>query len=60
VKVKGFVVNRSTHVNKKSREKFEMRTHARVMIINLKSHTVDSLMKLDLPSGVDAKIKLLD
>ena len=53
-----FTVNRSTFVNKKSREQFEMRIHKR--LIDLKSptsKTVDELMKLDLPAGVDVAIK---
>ncbi|MDR2268882.1 MAG: 30S ribosomal protein S10 [Rickettsiales bacterium] len=54
-----FTVNRSPHVNKKSREQFEMRNHKRVIdIVNPTPQTVDALMKLDLASGVDVKIKL--
>jgi small subunit ribosomal protein S10 len=45
-------------VNKKSREQFEMRTHKRLMdIYNPTAQTVDALMKLDLPAGVDVEIK---
>lgn len=51
-------VLRSPHVNKKSREQFEMRTHKRLIdIINPSSEVMDSLMKLELPAGVDVEIK---
>jgi len=54
-----FTVLRGPHVDKKSREQFEMRTHKRVLdIIEPTSQTVDALMKLDLASGVDVEIKL--
>ncbi|HKI47913.1 MAG TPA: 30S ribosomal protein S10 [Desulfobacteria bacterium] len=54
-----FCVLRSPHVNKKSREQFEIRTHKRVMdILEPTQQTVDSLMKLDLAAGVDVEIKL--
>ena len=54
-----FCVNRSPHVNKKSREQFEMRTHRRLLdIIDPTPQTVDALMKLDLAAGVDVEIKL--
>jgi len=57
--IQKFTVNRSPHVNKKSREQFEIRNHKRVIdIVNPTPQTVDALMKLDLPSGVDVKIKL--
>ncbi|MDN6355740.1 MAG: 30S ribosomal protein S10, partial [Lactiplantibacillus plantarum] len=50
---------RSPHKFKDSREQFEMRTHKRLIdIVNPTPKTVDSLMKLDLPSGVDIEIKL--
>lgn len=50
---------RSPHKDKDSREQFEMRTHKRVIdIFNPSSKIVDSLMKIDLPAGVDIKIKL--
>ena len=53
-----FTVLRSPHVNKKSREQFEMRTHKRLVdIIEPTQQTVDSLMKLDLSAGVDVEIK---
>jgi small subunit ribosomal protein S10 len=52
-------VNRSPHVDKKSREQFEMRTHKRLLeILEASSKTVDALQKLDLPAGVDVEIKL--
>ena len=54
-----FTVLRGPHVDKKSREQFEMRTHKRVLdIIEPTPQTVDALMKLDLASGVDIEIKL--
>ena len=54
-----FTVLRSPHVNKKSREQFEIRTHKRLLdIIDPTPQTVDALMKLDLAAGVDVEIKL--
>jgi len=54
-----FTVLRSPHVDKKSREQFEVRTHKRVIdILEPKQQTIDALMKLDLASGVDVEIKL--
>jgi len=54
-----FTVLRGPHVDKKSREQFEMRTHKRVLdIVEPTPQTVDALMKLDLVSGVDIEIKL--
>lgn len=54
-----YTVIRSPHKYKDSREQFEMRTHKRLIdIINPTAKTVDALMKLDLPSGVDVEIKL--
>lgn len=51
-------VNRSVHVNVKSREQFEMRTHKRLIdIMNTNPDTVDALMKLQLPAGVSVDIK---
>jgi small subunit ribosomal protein S10 len=53
-----WTVLRSPHVDKKSREQFEIRTHNRLMdILNPTPQTVDALMKLDLPAGVDVEIK---
>ena len=58
-RIERFTVNRSPHVNKKSREQFEMRTHKRVLdIVDPTPQTVDALMKLDLSAGVDVEIKL--
>lgn len=52
-------MNRSPHVNKKSREQFEIRTHKRVLdIVDPTPQTVDALMKLDLSAGVAVEIKL--
>ena len=57
--IEKFTVNRSPHVDKKSREQFEIRTHKRVLdIVNPTPQTVDALMKLDLAAGVDVEIKL--
>lgn len=56
---KKFTVLRSTHVNKKSREQFELNTYKRLLdIYSSSSKTVDALMRLDLPSGVDVEIKV--
>src|SRR2546428_10576067 len=53
-----FTVLRSPHVDKKSREQFEIRTHKRLLdILEPTPETVDALMKLDLPAGVDVEIK---
>ena len=53
-----FTVLRSPHTDKKSREQFEIRTHKRVLdILEPTPQTVDALMKLDLPAGVDVEIK---
>jgi len=54
-----YTVLRSPHVDKKSREQFEIRTHKRMIdIIDPNPKTVDALMHLDLPAGVDIEIKL--
>ena len=54
-----YTVLRSPHKHKDSREQFEMRTHKRLIdIVEPTAQTVDSLMRLDLPSGVDIEIKL--
>ncbi|MBS7698173.1 30S ribosomal protein S10 [Chelatococcus sp. YT9] len=58
-RIEKFTVNRSPHIDKKSREQFEMRTHKRVLdIVEPTPQTVDALMKLDLASGVEVEIKL--
>ena len=57
-KINKFTVLRSPHVNKKSREQFEMRTHKRLIdIFEITTDVMDSLMKLELPAGVSAEIK---
>ena len=54
-----YTVLRSPHVDKKSREQFETRIHKRLIdILNSNPKTVDALMKLELPSGVDVEIKV--
>lgn len=54
-----FTVNRSPHVDKKSREQFELKTHKRLIeIYNSKPQTIDALTKIDLPAGVDIEIKV--
>ncbi len=58
-RIERFTVNRSPHVDKKSREQFEIRTHNRVLdIVDPTPQTVDALMKLDLAAGVDIEIKI--
>ena len=54
-----YTILRSPHVNKDSREQFEMRTHRRLLdILEPTQQTIDSLMKLELSAGVDVEIKL--
>ncbi len=54
-----YCVIRSPHVNKDSREQFEMRTHKRLIdILEPTNNTIDSLQRLDLPAGVDIEMKL--
>lgn len=54
-----YTVLRSPHVDKKSREQFQIKIHKRLIdILNSTSKTVDALMKLDLPAGVDIEIKV--
>ena len=58
-RIERYTVNRSPHIDKKSREQFEMRTHKRLIdIVDPTPQTVDALMKLDLAAGVDVEIKL--
>ena len=58
-RIEKFTVLRSPHVNKKSREQFEIRTHKRLLdIVDPTPQTVDALMKLDLAAGVDVEIRL--
>ena len=57
--IERFTVNRSPHVDKKSMEQFEIRTHKRLLdIINPRPQTVEELKKLNLPAGVDIIIKI--
>ena len=57
--IEKFTVLRGPHIDKKSRDQFEMRTHKRMLdIVDPTPQTVDALMKLDLPAGVDVQIKL--
>ena len=58
-RIQRFDVLRSPHVNKTSRDQFEIRTHQRLMdIVDPTDKTVDALMRLDLPAGVDVEIAL--
>ena len=58
-RIEKFCVLRSPHVDKKSREQFEIRTHKRLLdIVDPTPQTIDALMKLDLAAGVDVEIKL--
>jgi small subunit ribosomal protein S10 len=58
-RIERFTVNRSPHIDKKSREQFEIRTHRLLLdIVDPTPQTVDALMKLDLAAGVDVEIKL--
>jgi small subunit ribosomal protein S10 len=58
-RIKKYTVNRSVHTDKKSREQFEMRIHKRLIDIHEPlPKTVEDLMKLDLPAGVDIEIKM--
>lgn len=58
-RIERFTVLRSPHIDKKSMEQFEMRTHKRVLdIVDPTPQTVDALMKLDLAAGVDVEIKI--
>lgn len=58
-RVERYTVNRSPHVDKKSMDQFEMRTHKRMLdIVSPTAKTVDELKKLNLPAGVDITIKI--
>lgn len=58
-RIEKFTVNRSPHVDKKSMDQFEIRTHKRLLdIVDPTSRTVDELKKLNLPSGVDITIRI--
>ena len=57
--IEKFTVNRSPHIDKKSREQFEVRVHKRLIdILDSTPQTIESLMKLDLPAGVEVEIKV--
>ena len=57
-RIEKFTVNRSPHVDKKSRQQFEIRTHKRLIdIVQATAKTIEALNKLSLPAGVDIKIK---
>jgi small subunit ribosomal protein S10 len=59
IRIERFTVNRSPHIDKESREQFEIRTYKRLIdIVDWLPQTVDALMKLDLAAGVDVEIKL--
>jgi small subunit ribosomal protein S10 len=58
-RIRKYTVNRSPHVDKKSREQFELRIHKRVLdIVNPTQQTLDALTELELPSGLHVEIKL--
>lgn len=58
-RIERFTVNRSPHVDKKSMDQFEMRTHKRLLdIVSPTAKTVDELKKLNLPAGVDITIRI--
>lgn len=59
-KIERYTVLRSPHVDKKSREQFEIRTHKRLLdILEPTQQTIDALMKLELSAGVDVEIKMI-
>jgi small subunit ribosomal protein S10 len=59
-RIEKFTVNRSPHIDKKSREQFEIRTHKRVLdIVDPTPQTIDALGKLDLSAGVDVQIQVI-
>ena len=58
-RIEKFTVNRSPHIDKKSREQFEIRTHKRLLdIVDPTARTIDELKKLNLPAGVDITIRI--
>ena len=58
-RIERYTVLRSPHVDKKSREQFELRTHKRLIdIVDSRPQTIDALTKLDVPAGVDVEIKV--
>lgn len=59
-KIERFSLNRSPHIDKESQEQFEIRNHGRLLfIVEPSPQTIDALMKLDLPAGVEVEIKLI-
>ncbi|MGN7678920.1 MAG: 30S ribosomal protein S10 [Anaplasma sp.] len=59
-RISRFIVNRSTHVDKKSREQFEIRTHKRLISLPEANPTIiQALMSLQLPAGVDVRVKVV-
>lgn len=58
-KFERYTVNRSPHVDKKSREQFEIRSHTRLIMITSTPETIESLGKLDIAAGVDIDIKMI-
>lgn len=61
LKIQKFTVNRSTNIDKKSREQYEIRSFGRLIdIMNPTPQTVDALMRLDLSAGVNVEIKLME
>ena len=57
--IRRYTVNRSTFIDKRSRDQYEMRVHKRIIdIVNPTERTIDSLMSLNLPAGVDVEIKM--
>ena len=60
-RIERFTVLRSPHIDKGSMEHFEMRTHKRLLdVVEPTPQTIDALMKLDLPAGVDVEIKIME
>ena len=58
-RIEKFTVNRGPHIDKDSREHFEMRVHKRLIdIVNPNAKTIDSLQRIELPAGVDIEIKI--
>ena len=58
-KIRKFTVNRSPHIDKESREQFEIRNHFRLLVISAAPQVIDALMKLNLAAGVDIDIELV-
>ena len=60
-RIERFTVLRSPHVDKKAMDQYEMRTHKRLLdVVDPTPQTIDALMKLDLPAGVDVEIKIME